>query len=245
MVNTIKMIAVCARAARAGALICLLAGCATAPGANPQDPWEAYNRSMFGFNEGLDNAIFKPAAKVYRAFVPQMVRTGVSNFFANLYEPWVAVNAALQFKGVAAGETMVRFGMNTFLGLGGLVDVASEFDIERRNEDFGQTLGYWGVAPGPFVVLPFFGPTTVRDGSAMVVDFQGDILLREPNLTTRDSAALLRLIDFRTTLLRAGEIIDEGALDRYSFTRDVYLQRRQSLVSDGQEAPETPVESAK
>jgi phospholipid-binding lipoprotein MlaA len=196
---------------------------------------------MFSFNEGIDSVLLKPAAKVYQAITPSVVRTGVGNFFANLAEPWVAVNAALQLKGLAATETMVRFGINTVLGLGGVLDIASEGGIERRNEDFGQTLGYWGVAPGPYVVLPFFGPSTVRDGGALVVDYRGDPLLREPNLTTRDTASAVRLIDFRASLLRAEEILSDAALDKYSFTRDAFLQRRQSLVLDGQEPPEPPL----
>jgi phospholipid-binding lipoprotein MlaA len=236
--KAIKKAAVCARLIRAWALTCLVTGCATSPGANPQDPWEAYNRSMFGFNEGFDRAFLKPVATVYKAVTPQVVRTGVGNFFANLTEPWVAVNAALQMKGLAATESMVRFGINTVLGLGGILDIATEADIERRNEDFGQTLGYWGVEAGPYVVLPFFGPATVRDGGALLVDMRGDPVLRETNLTTRDTASALRLVDFRASFLRATEILENAALDKYSFTRDVYLQRRQALILDGQESPE-------
>jgi len=223
-------------------MIGLLAGCAAAPGADPRDPWEAYNRSMADFNDGVDRVLLKPAATVYREVLPRPVRTGVNNFFANLAEPWVAANAALQFKGQATLETLMRFSVNTVLGLAGVLDIATEAGIERRNEDFGQTLGYWGVGSGPYLVLPFFGPSTVRDGAALVVDYRGDPLLREPNLTTRDTASLLRAVDFRASVLRAGEILDDASLDKYSFTRDVFLQRRQSLILDGQEPP--PVDEA-
>jgi phospholipid-binding lipoprotein MlaA len=193
---------------------------------------------MFRFNEGVDGALLKPAATVYRAVTPSFVRTSLSNFFSNLAEPWIAVNAALQLKGVAATETLVRFGINTVLGLGGVLDIASESGLERRNEDFGQTLGYWGIAPGPYVMLPFFGPSTVRDGLALVADYQGDPLPREPNPTNRGVASVLRVVDFRASLLRAEQILSNAALDKYSFTRDAFLQHRQSVVLDGQEAPE-------
>lgn len=193
---------------------------------------------MFNFNDGVDRAILKPAATVYRAVLPSPVRTGVGNFFANLAEPWVAVNSVLQFKGQAALETVMRFTINTVAGLAGVLDVASEVGIERHNEDFGQTLGYWGVESGPYVVLPFFGPATVRDAGALLVDVRGDPILREPDLTRRDTASLLRVVDFRAGLLRAGEILEDASLDKYTFARDVFLQRRQSLILDGMDPVE-------
>ncbi len=217
-----------------------LTGCATVSSPQPHDPWEGLNRVTFGFNDALDTVLLKPAATVYKAVTPSFFRTAVGNFFSNLAEPWVAVNTALQLKGQATVETVLRFAVNTTLGFGGLLDLATEVGIERRNEDFGQTLGFWGAGPGPYLVLPFFGSSTVRDGVGLSLDFQGDPVNREPNLvtTTKDTLSILRLIDFRASLLSAGNLLDEAALDKYSFTRDVYLQRRRSLVFDGNEPPE-------
>jgi phospholipid-binding lipoprotein MlaA len=219
-------------------VLCVLGGCASSPIANPADPLEGFNRAMFGFNDTVDTVILKPTAQVYQAVLPSMVRTGVNNFFYNLGEPWVAVNAVLQGKGVAAAETMVRFGLNTFIGLGGLIDVASDLNLDRRNEDFGQTLGYWGVASGPYLVLPLFGPSTLRDSLGFVLDYQADPVTQQSNLAARDTLSAVRLVDFRASVLRAGNVLEGAALDKYSFVRDVYLQRRQSLVFDGQEPPE-------
>ena len=174
------------RLAVAAGGLSLLFGCATVPAGTVNDPFEGFNRSMFSFNDGLDKVILKPAATVYQAITPKFVRTGFSNFFANLGEPWVAVNAALQLKGQATVETLLRFAFNSVFGLGGVIDVATEVRLERRHEDFGQTLGYWGAQPGPYLVLPFFGSSSVRDGIGLVVDFQGDPLNRDPTLLTTD-----------------------------------------------------------
>ena len=241
----IKYIANCGRSALTIFAFCLVSGCATVPAGQVNDPLEPFNRVMFGLNDGIDTVLLKPAATVYKAVLPDFVREAFGNFFANLAEPWVAVNAALQFKGAAALETMLRFGVNTFFGFGGVIDVAGGMGIERRNEDFGQTLGYWGANPGPYVVWPFFGPSNFRDSVGLVVDFQGDPLNRDPNVLTtdRDTLSIVRLLDFRANLLKAGNLMDEVALDKYTFTRDVYLQRRRSLVFDGNEPPE-PEEAA-
>lgn len=224
----------------AAAGLSLLVGCATVPAGTVNDPYEGFNRTMFSFNDGLDRILLKPAAEVYQAFTPRFVRTGFSNFFSNLAEPWVAVNAALQLKGQAAVETVLRFAFNSVLGFGGVLDIATEVRLERRYEDFGQTLGFWGAQPGPYLVLPIFGPSSVRDGIGLAVDFQGDPLNRDPTVlsTERDALSIVRLLSFRESLLRAGSLLDEMALDKYTFTRDVYMQRRRSLVFDGQEPPE-------
>ncbi len=227
-----------------------LTACATVSNPQSHDPWEGLNRVTFGFNDGLDTVLLKPAATVYKAITPSFFRTAVGNFFSNLAEPWVAINTALQFKGLATVETLTRFAVNSTLGFGGLLDLASEIGIERRNEDFGQTLGYWGAGTGPYLVLPFFGPSNVRDSIGLGLDFQGDPVNREPTVltTTKDSLSILRLVNFRSSLLSAGNLLEEAALDKYSFTRDVYLQRRKSLVFDGnepQEAPEAPDAPAK
>jgi phospholipid-binding lipoprotein MlaA len=218
------------------AAVVALAGCATVPAGNEPnaaDPWEGFNRTMFQFNEGLATVLLKPVASAYQAVMPRLAREGIGNFFANLAEPWTAVNAALQGKGEASLQTLMRFSFNTVFGFAGVLDIAGSMGIEKRSEDFGQTLGYWGVGSGPYVVLPFVGPSTLRDGLALVPDYLGDPLYREPNLATRDTAAALRLVDTRASLLSAGRLLDEAALDKYSFVRDSFLQRRQVQVTDG------------
>lgn len=217
-------------------LAAALGGCATGPGANPSDPLEPWNRGVHGFNEAVDGAVVKPVATVYAQVLPSPVRTGVSNFFGNLRDLWSFFNALLQGRPVEAAENITRFGMNTFLGLGGLLDIATEAGLERTTLDFGQTLGRWGVPSGPYLVLPFFGPSTVRDGVGLVVDTRGDAVVAVDHVPTRNSLYTLRAVDTRSGLLRAGEVLDQAALDKYSFTRDAYLQRRASLV--GRPLPE-------
>ncbi|HQQ69732.1 MAG TPA: VacJ family lipoprotein, partial [Alicycliphilus sp.] len=155
----------------------LLSGCATGPNANPADPLEPYNRSMSTFNENVDKAVLKPVATAYRDVTPQPLRTGVTNFFANLGDAWSFVNNVLQFKGREAFDSLVRLSVNTVFGLGGVLDVASEAGIDRHKQDFGLTLGHWGVPTGPYLVLPLLGPSTVRDTAALPVDFYvGDLV---------------------------------------------------------------------
>jgi phospholipid-binding lipoprotein MlaA len=217
----------------------LCAGCATRPNASPHDPFEPFNRSVTKFNEGLDNMVLKPVATAYRDAVPPLVRTGVSNFFGNLSDVWSFVNSVLQFKFKNAAENLMRVNVNTFFGLGGILDIASDLDIERHREDFGQTLGRWGVPAGPYIVLPLFGPSTLRDTAALPVDLHYDPLRQVDAIPTRNVLLATRVIDRRSNLLRAGAVLDEAALDKYSFTRDAYLQRRQADVYDG-DAPDLP-----
>ena len=202
-----------------------LAGCASGPNADPRDPLEPYNRSMTRFNDGVDAAVLKPVATAYQQAVPAMARTGVSNFFANLGDAWSFVNNTLQLRAEGALASFFRFSTNTFLGLGGVLDVASEMGIERHKQDFGLTLGHWGVPPGPYLVLPILGPSTVRDTLALPVDAKGN-LLREVTPDAPRNALYVRAVDVRSNLLRAGEVLDSAALDKYSFTRDVFLQVR-------------------
>ena len=217
----------------------LLSGCATGPNAHPQDPLEPFNRGVHQFNEGVDRAVLKPVATAYQDVAPSPVRTGVHNFFNNLRDVWSVVNALLQARPREAAENFMRVNVNTVFGLGGLIDVASEMGIERTKLDFGQTLGRWGVPQGPYVVLPFFGPSTVRDTAGLLVDTQGDPVSQGvDHVPTRHSLAGLRVVDTRAQLLRAGEILDEVALDKYTFTRDAYLQRRASKVDDERRDPE-------
>lgn len=210
----------------------LLAGCATGPNANPRDPFEPFNRHMMEFNEGLDAVALKPAATAYQRFVPPLVRTGVNNFFSNLGDAWSGVNSLLQLKLGEAGEDFLRFGFNTYFGFGGVLDIASELNVERHREDLGQTLGRWGVPSGPYLMLPFFGPSTVRDALALPFDRRGDPVYHIHDWNTRWSLYVLRALDQRANLLRTTSVLSQAALDKYSFTRDAYLQHRQSEIFD-------------
>lgn len=220
------------RAALAACALALLAGCATAPGADPRDPFEPFNRSVSRFNDALDDAVLKPVATGYVAITPPLVRTGVRNFFANLGDVWSFVNNVLQLKPQAAGESLIRVGTNTLFGLGGILDIASELDIDRHKTDFGLTLGRWGIPTGPYVVLPLLGPSTVRDTVALPVEWKGDIVAQHNDIPVRNSLYALRAVDMRANLLRAGSVLDQAALDKYSFTRDVYLQLRGNRPAD-------------
>ncbi len=215
------------------ACCCLVAGCA--PGPDPRDPYENMNRKVYSFNEGVDKAVLKPVAKGYVAVVPSIARRGVSNFFNNLGVIVTTVNDALQLKGTKVPVDFARFTTNLVFGLGGLIDVASELKIENRNEDFGQTMGYWGLQSGPYLVLPFFGPSSVRDGSGLVVDFVVSpfVYVTEDEPAVRWGLFALDIIDTRANLLQAESFLDQAALDRYSFLRDSHIQRREYLVHDG------------
>lgn len=222
-----------------------LGGCATGPTANPADPLEPLNRGIFQFNETVDAAVVKPVAVAYNEVTPRPIRTGVSNFFANLGDGWSFVNNLLQAKPAAAMDSFFRFNINTLWGLFGLIDIASEMGIERHPEDFGQTLGRWGVPSGPYLVLPLFGPSTVRDAAARFgVDRPADPVQHVDHIPTRNSFTVLDLVDRRASLLRAGSLLDEAALDKYSFTRDVYLQKRRNDVHDGSPPSEDDAPSA-
>jgi len=210
----------------------LLTGCATVANPDPRDPFESYNRSMTNFNEQVDALVLKPVAIAYKDVTPAPVRTGVSNFFANIGDVWSFVNNVLQLRGEAAASTFMRFNVNTLMGLGGVLDIASELGIDRYKQDFGLTLGYWGVDTGPYLVLPILGPSTVRDTLALPVDMKGNVVSYVDPVSARNSLYALRAVDVRANLLRAGSVLDSAALDKYSFTRDVFLQvRSQQLVS--------------
>lgn len=209
------------------ALAGLLAGCASGPQTNPRDPYEGYNRSMTRFNDGVDEAVLKPVATLYKEVTPTPVRTGVSNVFSNLGDFWSFVNSALQLRGEEAFDSFVRFNVNTVFGIGGVFDVASEMGIERHKQDFGLTLGRWGVPSGPYLVLPLLGPSTVRDTVAMPVDMAGSLTGElVDHVPTRNSLYVLRVVDRRASLLGAGSVLESAALDKYAFTRDVYMQLR-------------------
>lgn len=223
--------------------LALLQGCATGPNANPADPLEPFNRAVFSFNDGLDRAIVKPVATAYKNMTPSPARTGVTNFFGNLSDAWSVVNNLLQFKPVEAGDSLARVALNTSFGLGGLLDFATEANIQKRTADFGQTLGVWGVASGPYLVLPLLGPSSVRDSAGLLVDSQGDLVVQGiNNVATRNSLIGLRLVNRRANLLGVGDMLEQAALDKYSFTRDVYLRHRRSMVGGAAAEPEEPEE---
>lgn len=216
-------------------MLALLAGCAGF-NTNPRDPLEPLNRHVTNFNDGVDSVVLKPVASAYKQAVPPLVRTGVSNFFGNLGDGWNFVNSLLQFKFQNAAENFMRLNVNTFFGLGGILDIASELNIERHREDFGQTLGRWGVPAGPYIVLPLLGPSTLRDALALTVDRQGDPVHYVNDSNVRNSLYALRAVNVRANLLRLGSVIEGAALDKYSFTRDAYLQRRRAEIVESKES---------
>ena len=213
----------------------MLTGCATGPDRNPQDPLEPLNRQVSKFNEAVDSAVLKPVATAYQDVTPAMVRTGVSNFFSNLRDFWSFFNNVVQLRPGYAVDNLARFGINSTIGLAGVMDVASDLNIERHRADFGQTLGRWGVPAGPYVVLPLLGPSTLRDTMAMTIDTHGDLVLKTDDVAVRNTLYALRIVDVRSNLLRASKVLDEASLDKYSFTRDVFLQLRRSSIYDGDE----------
>ena len=211
-----------------------LAGCATLPAGkpDPRDPWERFNRSMFAFNDALDRGIARPVAKAYKKVTPHVVRQGVSNVVANLNTVTTIVNDTLQGKMRQAGHDSARFLLNSTLGLGGLLDPASSAGLEQNDEDFGQTLGKWGVKSGPYLMLPFLGPSTVRDTIGRVPDqFTWPVNYLEDD-STRYIIRAFEFVDLRVSLLDLDEQLDRS-YDRYAFVRNAWLQRREFKVTDG------------
>ncbi|MCC7487952.1 MAG: VacJ family lipoprotein [Burkholderiales bacterium] len=219
-----------------GSLV-LCSGCAT--NGNPRDPLEPLNRGIYHFNDGVDNLLVKPASILYRGVVPEIARTGVSNFFSNINDVIVALNNLLQGKLTHAISDVGRIAINTTAGLLGVIDVATEVGLEKHNEDFGQTLGYWGIGIGPYLVLPFVGPSSFRDGVGWLVDFYTDPVTYVDPSRDRNILWGTRIISRRTELLDTSTILDTAALDPYEFLRDAYLQRRRNLVHDGNPPPDT------
>lgn len=223
--------------ARARLLIATLAlalasGCAT-NGADPRDPVEGFNRAMYGFNETFDESIGKPVATVYRDFLPSFVRTGVRNFFSNIDDLFIGVNNLLQGKLIDATTDVARLTFNSIFGLFGMVDIASSIGWEKHNEDFGQTFGRWGVPDGPYIVWPFVGSSTLRDSIGGMLDVKFDPVSNHRPLDVRNVMYVTRAVGRRADLLDASRVLEEAALDRYVFQRDAHLQRRRSLIYDG------------
>lgn len=209
-----------------------LAGCATS-GGNPADPLEPLNRAVFGFNDAADRVLIRPVARGYRAVVPGPVRTGVSNFFSNLEDIWISVNDVLQGKFKEGLGDFGRVVFNSTFGIAGLFDPASDAGLKKHNEDFGQTLGAWGVGSGPYVVLPILGPSSFRDGFGLLLDTRADLVFQIDGVPVHNSLYATRAISNRANLLDASNVLEAAALDKYAFVRDAWLQHRRDLVYDG------------
>lgn len=212
----------------------LLTGCATTNQDNGvNDPLEGYNRAMYSINDTLDSTIIKPVAQGYDTVVPTGISQGVSNFFSNLNDITVILNDLLQLKFGQALSDAGRFALNTTVGFGGVLDVATLAGHEKNDEDFGQTLGVWGVQPGPYLVLPFFGPRDFRDTVGLVGDIYTAPVTHIDDVATRNALIATYTIDTRAHYLNITNVLEEAALDEYSYVRNAYLQRRQNLVYDG------------
>jgi phospholipid-binding lipoprotein MlaA len=233
------------RLAALAAAAMLACGCATTGGApDPRDPWEGTNRAVFSFNDGLDRALIKPTAEAYRFVTPQIVRTGVTNFFGNLQDIWIGTNQLLQGKVEYWINDWARVLFNTTFGIGGVLDIASEMRLEKHDEDFGQTLAVWGAPFGPYVVLPIFGPSSVRDATGFAVDFYmypTFWILRNARpehwVSWRNSLAGLAFVNGRANTLAVTDVLEQAALDRYAYVRSAYFQRRVNQIHDGNPPP--------
>ncbi len=223
------------RLQRVGATVAIvvLTGCATTGSGHPDDPLEGYNRAMFSFNETVDKAVMKPLAQGYDYVTPKPVKVGIGNFFGNLADVWIGVNNLLQGKVRDALSDAGRFLLNTTVGLAGLFDVASDIGLEKHDEDFGQTLGKWGVGEGGYFVVPFLGPRTIRDTLALPVDFKADPVGWLQDVASRNVLYGVRAVHDRYTLLGVEKTLEEGTLDKYTYARDYYLQQRRYRVFDG------------
>lgn len=220
----------------AALLVASLTGCASTHN-NPADPFEGFNRAMFNFNDGVDRVALKPAAIAYRNVLPTVVQTGIGNFFGNLADVWTSINNLLQGNIESGLNDMMRVVVNTTLGLGGLLDIGSEAGLQKHKEDFGQTLGVWGVKSGPYVVLPLLGSSTLRDALATPIDFAGDPVSYAETSRARIAANVVRVIDARASVLDASSLVEDAAIDRYEFIRDAYLQRRESKINGDKPSP--------
>lgn len=212
-----------------------MAGCATTAN-NPRDPFEGFNRAMFSVNEGID-VVVKPVARGYDAVLPGPVKTGIGNFFGNIADLWIAVNNFLQGKVTEGASDVGRVLVNSTVGIVGLIDVASDLGLEKHAEDFGQTLGKWGVGEGPYLFWPIIGPRNVRDTFGFAVDASADPVVHLHDVSARNTLIGIRFIDLRASLLPADKVIEEAAFDKYNYIRDAYFQNRRNAVHDGNPPP--------
>jgi phospholipid-binding lipoprotein MlaA len=224
-----------------------LAACASVPSPDPRDPWEPVNRALFDFNDAADRAVVRPVAEAYRLVLPEPIRIGIRNFYANLQDPWIALNQLLQGKVENALSDLWRFIANTTFGIAGIFDIATDMRLPKHSEDFGQTLAVWGFDFGPYLVLPFLGPSSVRDGLGLIPAGYMYLPYQLPKWLDVDHWAAwsntLTAIDSvqtRADLLPATELLDQVALDRYAFVRNAYFQRRRNLIYDGHPPPLPP-----
>ncbi|MGU7837855.1 MlaA family lipoprotein [Burkholderia sp. AW33-5] len=217
----------------------VLSGCATGPNRNPNDPLEPMNRAMYKFNDTVDTNIAVPIAKGYQKVTPTPVRTAISNFFSNLGDLGNMANNLLQLRITDATQDLMRVAMNSVFGVGGLIDIATPAGLPKHHQDFGLTMARWGVPSGPYLVLPVFGPSTIRDGVGRAVDVRFNLLnYIEP--AARNPMYIAQFISARSDLLGATDLLKQAALDPYSFVRDAYLQQRKSLTYRGQSASAAP-----
>ncbi|MBP6707883.1 MAG: VacJ family lipoprotein [Candidatus Accumulibacter sp.] len=207
-------------------------GCATTAN-NPRDPYEGFNRAMFAVNEGLD-VVVKPIAQGYDAVAPLPVRVVIGNFFGNIWDVWTAANNLLQGKGEEALSDVGRVLINSTVGIGGAFDVAGEMGLTKHSEDFGQTLGKWGVGTGPYFYWPFIGPRTMRDTFGWMVDVTVDPVWGVSDMALRNSLVGTHYVDVRASLLPSDKLVEEAAFDKYNYIREAYLQHRRSVVFDGE-----------
>jgi len=230
------------------ALVLGLAGCQTVRGVGTRiehavdkvmgskgqklDPWESWNRKVFAFNEKLDENVLKPVATAYSEMVPAPIRTGVGNFFGNIGDAWSAINLMLQGRFKAGVEQGMRFAVNSTLGIAGVLDIATEAGLEKNSQDFGKTLGKWGMGTGAYVVWPLFGPSSVRDSLALPLDWKASPAVVFDDGRKKVLITSLNIVNTRANFLRAGEMLEDIALDKYTFYRDAYLQRRGSFDDD-------------
>lgn len=223
-------------------LVASMVGCASIPAGvepSPHDPWEPFNRSVFEFNEGLDAYVLKPVVAGYRFVLPEFIRDGIYNFFSNYSDIYTALQNLLQGKPGDAFSDLMRVVVNTTFGLGGLIDMATPGGLPKHKEDWGQTFGVWGIPSGPYVVLPFFGPSSVRDTFGTAADLESDYLFGYvKDIGLRNSITGLRVVNARNTYYEAGDLLDGAAIDKYSFMRDAYIQRREYQINEGREDEE-------
>jgi len=223
-------------------LAAMAGGCATSN--TPSDPLEGMNRAIFSFNDGFDKVLLKPVATGYKTVVPEPARQCVGNVFSNVNDIFVSINSLLQGKVGDAVSDACRVLVNTTVGIAGCFDVASKMGLEKHSRDFGQTMGKWGFTPGPYLVLPIFGPSNFRDGIGSAINGYLDPVWKISHVPTRNVVASVRAVNTRADLLSAGDVLEEAALDKYSFVRDAYLQRRQNKVEEDDDAPSRSGKSA-
>jgi phospholipid-binding lipoprotein MlaA len=220
------------------ALALLASGCATVQTTSKDDPFEPWNRAMYDIHQVVDGQFIRPAVQAYVDTTPKPIQQGIHNFFANLDDVVSVVNDFLQWKLEKAGNDMGRVMLNSFFGLGGIIDVAADLNIEKGNEDFGQTFGYWGIPQGPYLFIPVLGPTTVRDGTGLIARaYASPLSYVIVDVPTRNILYGVGFVDLRAQYLETDRLVDQAAIDKYTFIRRSYLQRREYLVYDGRPPP--------